>query len=168
MITIGLIDDNPTLLRNISQNLSIFDEIEILFRANGGYDALDKLNNHKPDILLMDIEMPDLDGIETTRKVKERFPEIKIMMLSVLDRENKIFDAIKAGASGYLKELSFRPYSQKSSCVRVTGVPSSAGEASLPSLEYRSGSAAPPMAASVGIMSTACRTVASSTFPAGT
>lgn len=102
MITIGLIDDNPTLLRNISQNLSIFDEIEILFRANGGYDALDKLNNHKPDILLMDIEMPDLDGIETTRKVKERFPEIKIMMLSVLDREDKIFDAIKAGASGYL------------------------------------------------------------------
>lgn len=102
MITIGLVDDNPTLLRNISQNLSIFDEIEILFKANGGLDALDKLNNYQPDMLLMDIEMPEIDGIETTRRIKELFPSIKIMMLSVLDREDKIFEAIKAGASGYL------------------------------------------------------------------
>lgn len=102
MITIGLVDDNPTLLRNISQNLSIFDEVQILFKANGGFDALDKLNNHHPDMLLMDIEMPEMDGIETTRRIRELFPEIKIMMLSVLDREDKIFEAIKAGASGYL------------------------------------------------------------------
>ncbi len=102
MITIGLVDDNPTLLRNISQNLSIFDEIGILFQANGGYDAINKLNNHHPDMLLLDIEMPEMDGIETTRRVKELFPNIKIMMLSVLDREDKIFEAIKAGASGYL------------------------------------------------------------------
>ncbi len=102
MITIGLVDDNPTLLRNISQNLSIFDEVQILFKANGGLDALDKLNSQKPNLLLMDIEMPNMDGIETTREVKKRFPEIKIMILSVLDREDKIFEAIKAGASGYL------------------------------------------------------------------
>lgn len=102
MITIGLVDDNPTLLRNISQNLSIFDEVEVMFKANGGHDALDKLNNYHPDMILMDIEMPEMDGIETTRRVKELFPEIKIMMLSVLDREDKIFEAIKAGASGYL------------------------------------------------------------------
>jgi len=68
MITIGLVDDNPTLLRNISQNLSIFDEVQILFKANSGHDALDKLNNHQPDMLLMDIEMPEIDGIETTRQ----------------------------------------------------------------------------------------------------
>ncbi|MFN8430323.1 MAG: response regulator transcription factor [Spirosomataceae bacterium] len=102
MITIGLVDDNPTLLRNISQNLSIFDEVQILFKANSGHDALDKLNNHNPDLLLMDIEMPQMDGIETTREVKRRFPNLKVMMLSVLDREDKIFEAIKAGASGYL------------------------------------------------------------------
>ena len=102
MITIGLVDDNPTLLRNIGQNLSIFEEIQIIFKANGGRDAIDNLNNHQPDMLLMDIEMPEIDGIETTRKVKALFPEMKIMMLTVLDREDKIFEAIKAGASGYL------------------------------------------------------------------
>ena len=102
MIKVGLVDDNPTLLRNIGQNLSIFEEIQIVFKANGGREAIDNLNNHHPDMLLMDIEMPEMDGIETTRKVKALFPEIKIMMLSVLDREDKIFEAIKAGASGYL------------------------------------------------------------------
>ncbi len=91
-----------TLLRNISQNLLIFDEVQVLFKANGDHDALDKLNNHHPDVLLMDIEMPEMDGIETTRRIKELFPEMKIMMLSVLDREDKILEAIKAGASGYL------------------------------------------------------------------
>ncbi len=102
MITIGLVDDNPTLLRNISQNLSIFDEVLVLFKANGGFDALDKLNNHQPNVMLMDIEMPNMDGIETTRRIREMYPDIKVMMLSVLDREDKIFEAIKAGASGYL------------------------------------------------------------------
>ncbi len=102
MIKVGLVDDNPTLLRNIGQNLSIFEEIEIVFKANGGHDAIDKLNNYHPDMLLMDIEMPEMDGIETTRQIKALFPEIKIMMLTVLDREDKIFEAIKAGASGYL------------------------------------------------------------------
>lgn len=102
MVTIGLVDDNPTLLRNISQNLAIFNEVQVLFTAGSGLDALEKLNYDKPDLLLMDIEMPGMDGIETTRRIKELFPEIKIMMLSVLDREDKIFEAIKAGASGYL------------------------------------------------------------------
>lgn len=102
MIKVGLVDDNPTLLRNIGQNLSIFEEIQIVFKANCGRDAIDNLNNHHPDMLLMDIEMPEMDGIETTRRIKALFPEIKIMMLSVLDREDKIFEAIKAGASGYL------------------------------------------------------------------
>lgn len=101
-IKIGLVDDNPTLLRNISQNLSIFDEIEIIFKAINGIDVLDKLNNYDPDVILMDIEMPAMDGIEATREIKRRNPQQKIMMLTVLDREDKIFEAIKAGATGYL------------------------------------------------------------------
>lgn len=102
MIKVGLVDDNPTLLRNISQNLSIFDELSIVFKAINGLDALDKLNNYSPDVILMDIEMPAMDGIEATREIKKRFPQQKIMMLTVLDREDKIFEAIKAGATGYL------------------------------------------------------------------
>lgn len=102
MIKIGLVDDNPTLLRNISQNLSIFDELDIVFKAINGLDVLDKLNNHHPDVILMDIEMPAMNGIEATREIKRRNPSQKIMMLTVLDREDKIFEAIKAGATGYL------------------------------------------------------------------
>lgn len=101
-IKIGLVDDNPTLLRNISQNLSTFDEIEIVFKAYNGLDALEKLNHHRPDVILMDIEMPEMDGIQATLEIKSRNPEQKIMMLTVLDREDKIFEAIKAGATGYL------------------------------------------------------------------
>lgn len=102
MIRVALVDDNPTLLRNISQNLSIFDELEIVFKAINGLDVLDKLNNYSPDVILMDIEMPAMNGIEATREIKKRFPQQKIMMLTVLDREDKIFEAIKAGATGYL------------------------------------------------------------------
>lgn len=102
MIKVGLVDDNPTLLRNISQNLSVFDEIEIIFKAINGLDALEKLNNYSPDVILMDIEMPAMNGIEATREIKKRNPLQKIMMLTVLDREDKIFEAIKAGATGYL------------------------------------------------------------------
>jgi DNA-binding NarL/FixJ family response regulator len=101
-IKIGLVDDNPTLLRNVSENLSIFDELQIVFKAINGEDALHKMENHQPDVVLMDIEMPVLNGIEATREIKRRYPQQKIMMLTVLDQEDKIFDAIKAGASGYL------------------------------------------------------------------
>lgn len=101
-IKIGLVDDNPTLLRNMSENLGIFEELQIIFKAINGQDALHKLNTHQPDVILMDIEMPLMDGIEATREIKHRYPQQKIMMLTVLDRDDKIFEAIKAGASGYL------------------------------------------------------------------
>ncbi len=102
LIKVGLVDDNPSLLRNISQNLSIFEELTVIFQAFNGQDALDQLNCHRPDVILMDIQMPVMDGIETTRQIKSNYPDQKIMMLTVLDQEDKIFDAIKAGASGYL------------------------------------------------------------------
>jgi DNA-binding NarL/FixJ family response regulator len=102
VISIGLVDDNPSLLNNISHNLSVFEELRIDFEAVNGVDALEKLNRHNPDVILMDIEMPLMDGIEATREIKRRKPLQKIMMLTVLDREDKIFEAIKAGASGYL------------------------------------------------------------------
>ena len=102
IIKVGLVDDNPTLLRNISQNLAIFEEIQLVFKATNGKDALSKAGSHAVDIILMDIDMPEMDGIEATRRIKELYPHIKIVMLTVFDREDKIFEAIKAGATGYL------------------------------------------------------------------
>lgn len=102
MIKIGIVDDNPALLRNVASNLAVFDELEIIFKALSGQDALDSIRETLPDVILMDIEMPKMDGIETTRLINNIYPYIKIIMLTVVDSENKIFDAIKAGASGYM------------------------------------------------------------------
>lgn len=101
-IKIAIIDDNINLLRNISQNLSVFEEVSIVFKAMNGRDAVSLAATEHPEVILMDIEMPEMDGIEATRLIKSQFPNIKIIMVTVFDRDDKIFEAIKAGASGYL------------------------------------------------------------------
>jgi DNA-binding NarL/FixJ family response regulator len=100
---IAIIDDNSFLIASIKEKLSFFEEIQIKFTATDGQDLLNKLeNNHNIDVLLMDIEMPILNGIEATLLVKKKYPHIKIIMLTVFDNDENIFNAIKAGADGYL------------------------------------------------------------------
>jgi DNA-binding NarL/FixJ family response regulator len=103
-MNLGIIDDNLSIGRQLIQKLSLAEEISVMFFVDRGRKALDWLAHHpeRPDILLMDIEMPDMDGIETTFRIKQQFPEIKILMLTVFESEDKIFNAIKAGATGYL------------------------------------------------------------------
>ena len=100
---IAIIDDNSFLISSIKEKLSFFEEIQIKFTATDGKDLLQKLEeNHNVDLLLMDIEMPSLNGIEATKIVKQKYPQIKIVMLTVFDNDENIFNAIKAGADGYL------------------------------------------------------------------
>ena len=99
---IALVEDNPHLARSLKENLSAFENVEVLFVASNGQDALQKLASQTPDIVLMDINMPVMNGIEATKRVKHHFPAIKIIMLTVFDEAEKIFDAILAGACGYL------------------------------------------------------------------
>ncbi|MFC4738941.1 response regulator [Flavobacterium ponti] len=100
---IAIIDDNSFLIASIKEKLSFFEEIQIKFTATDGQDLLNKLeNNHNIDVLLMDIEMPILNGIEATLLVKKKYPHIKIIILTVFDNDENIFNAIKAGADGYL------------------------------------------------------------------
>lgn len=108
MIKIAIVDDNTFLLKAIQEKLSFFEDITIKFTACEGIDALQKLEkNHNIDVILMDIEMPKMNGIEATEQVKNRFPHIKIIMLTVFDNDENIFKAIKAGADGYfLKEVN--------------------------------------------------------------
>ena len=102
-IKIGVIDDNSFLIKAIKEKLSFFDDLQIKFTAIHGEDLLQKLaENHNVDVLLMDIEMPVLNGIEATKAVKNKFPQIKIIILTVFDNDENIFNAIKAGADGYL------------------------------------------------------------------
>ncbi len=100
---IGIIDDNSFLISSIKEKLSFFEEVKIKFTATDGNDVLKKLEaNHNVDVLLMDIEMPIMNGIEATLSVKKKYPQIKIIMLTVFDNDENIFNAIKAGADGYL------------------------------------------------------------------
>lgn len=104
MIQVAIIDDKPELLKTFSEALSFFEEVKVIFTARHGKEAIDKVNtaSQKPDVILMDIEMDVMDGIAATTTIKKEHPNIKIIMLTVLDNEDKIFEAIVAGASGYL------------------------------------------------------------------
>lgn len=101
-IKIGLAEDNPNLRKSLANNMSLFEEVELIFIGANGIEVLKLLDEHKPDLILMDINMPGMNGIDATRFVKEKYPEIKVMMLTVFDEEDKIFQSILAGASGYM------------------------------------------------------------------
>lgn len=107
-IKIAIVDDNSFLISAVKEKLSFFEGVSLKFTAINGSELLELLNeNHNLDVILMDIEMPVLNGIEATEIVKQKYPHIKIIMLTVFDNDENIFNAIKAGADGYLlKEVS--------------------------------------------------------------
>jgi len=107
-IKIGIVDDNSFLIKMVEEKLSFFEDLNVKFTAINGSNALQKLeDNHNIDLILMDIEMPVLNGIEATEIIKNKYPHIKIIMLTVFDNDEHIFNAIKAGADGYLlKEIN--------------------------------------------------------------
>jgi DNA-binding NarL/FixJ family response regulator len=107
-IKLAVIDDNSFLIKAIREKLSFFEDIVIKFTALNGAELLTKLDeNHNLEVLLMDIEMPVLNGIEATAIVKQKYPHIKVIMLTAFDNDENIFNAIKAGADGYLlKEVN--------------------------------------------------------------
>ncbi|MBD0333052.1 MAG: response regulator transcription factor [Chitinophagaceae bacterium] len=99
---IALVDDH-VLLRNGLANLLRDLDYEVLFEANTGEDFLDKLKiSPLPDLVLMDINMPQMDGYETTLWLKTNYPEVKVLALSMYDDENAIIRMIKSGARGYI------------------------------------------------------------------
>ena len=108
MIKIAIVDDNLFLQKTIQEKLSFFEDISIKSKSLNGKELLQKLEkNANLDLVLMDIEMPEMNGVETTAEVKKRYPHIKIIMLTVFDNDENIFKSIKAGADGYLlKEIN--------------------------------------------------------------
>ena len=108
MTKIVIVDDNVFLQKAILEKLSFFDNLMCKFTAHNGLDLLQKLEtNHNINLILMDIEMPKMNGIEATEIIKTKYPHIKIIMLTIFDNDENIFKSIKAGADGYLlKEVS--------------------------------------------------------------
>lgn len=107
-VRIAIVDDNVFLQKAIAEKLSFFDDLVLKFTAIEGNDLQQKLEKNKNiDLILMDIEMPECNGIEATKIIKTKYPQIKIIMLTVFDNDENIFNAIKAGADGYLlKEVN--------------------------------------------------------------
>lgn len=108
MIKVALVDDNSFLLKTTQEKLSFFEDLTVKLIAYDGQEILEKLElNHNIDIILMDIEMPGMNGIDATLQVKSKYPHIKILVLTVFDDDENIFNIIKAGADGYLlKEIT--------------------------------------------------------------
>jgi len=103
MIKVALVDDNSFLRHTILEKLQFFDDISCKFVAENGKDLLAKIvENTTVELILMDIEMPQMNGIDATAEIKRLYPHVKVIMLTVFDNDENIFRAIKAGADGYL------------------------------------------------------------------
>ena len=102
IINIAVVDDNHFLIKAVEEKLSFFDDIKIKFTAYNGAEIIEKLQTSVPHLILMDIEMPVKNGIEATIEIKNKWPQIKIIMLTVFDNDENIYKAIKGGADGYL------------------------------------------------------------------
>src|SRR5271157_5975472 len=101
-ITVLIADDHALVREGISAFLKMHGDIEVVGEASDGIDAIDKCKKHKPDVVLMDISMPALGGLEATVEIKKAQPEIKILVLTQYDDKEYIARFLKAGVSGYL------------------------------------------------------------------
>src|SRR5687767_2676270 len=106
-VRILLVDDHHLVIEGLRAVLSTDSEIEVVGEARSGREAVRAVELLKPDVVLMDIRMPDGDGIFATRQVKQASPTTSVIMLTMYENPEYLFDAVKAGASGYvLKDVS--------------------------------------------------------------
>jgi len=101
-IKILLVDDHAIMRDGIKALLSIHDDIEIVGEASEGKEAIEMAQELAPDVVVMDIGMPGMDGLEATRRLTKRNPRIKVLVLTQHDNKEYIFSTIKAGAAGYV------------------------------------------------------------------
>ena len=103
MLRILIAEDNTRIARSLMEKLELFEDLKVKGWELNGSTLLNHLErNSGVEVVLMDINMPVLNGIETTREVKRLYPHIKVIMSTVFDEEHYIFEAILAGANGYL------------------------------------------------------------------
>lgn len=102
MIKVLLADDQDILVEGLKLILEKEDDIEICGTANNGRVAYEVCRGKRPDVILMDIKMPELNGVEVTGMIKRDFPDVKIIVLTTFNDDEFIYDALKNGASGYL------------------------------------------------------------------
>jgi DNA-binding NarL/FixJ family response regulator len=108
-IRVLLADDHTVLRQGIAQALELQDDMTVVAQASNGSEAVEMAKQHRPDVALLDISMPELDGVAATGQITDALPDTGVIILTMYRRDDYIFEAIKAGASGYLlKEVELR------------------------------------------------------------
>jgi two-component system response regulator NreC len=101
-IRVLVVDDHTLIRQGIVGLLESQSDIEVVGQAGNGREALPSLQATAPDVVLMDIAMPGINGLTATREIKERRPAVRVLILTIHDREDYLFQALRAGASGYV------------------------------------------------------------------
>ena len=107
MIKILIVDDQSLIREGLSMMLSLYDTVNVVGQVKNGREAIDALENLDIDLILMDIRMPIMDGVEATKIIKDKYPKIKVLILTTFNEDKYIFEGLRNGADGYLlKDLS--------------------------------------------------------------
>ena len=117
MIRLLLVDDQSLICQGLKAMLSLEPDLEVIGTADNGEMAIEQVALLSPDVVLMDLRMPVMDGREATRLISERFPQVKVLVLSTFDDDRYITDSIRAGAKGYL--LKDMPSEDLAQAIRV-------------------------------------------------
>jgi DNA-binding NarL/FixJ family response regulator len=117
MIRLLLVDDQSLICQGLKAMLSLEKDLEVIGTADNGEMAIEQVALLKPDVVLMDLQMPVMDGREATRLISQQFPDVKVLVLSTFDDDRYITDSIRAGAKGYL--LKDMPSEDLAQAIRV-------------------------------------------------
>lgn len=101
-INVLIIDDHPIVRSGLRSLLTAESDIEVVGEATDGKEGMEQTESLRPHVILMDISMPNLDGLEATRQIKSRFPDVQILVLSMHRSDEYFFEMLRAGASGYI------------------------------------------------------------------
>lgn len=108
MITVMICDDQDVVSQGLQTILSMEKDLKVTGIAGDGQDLLEKLEPRQPDVILLDLKMPIMNGVQATKAIKEKYPAIRILILTTYDADEWLFDAIRSGADGYLLKDSSR------------------------------------------------------------
>lgn len=101
-IRLMLVDDHPVVREGLRAILATTPDIEVVAEAGDGLEAIEKVKECEPQVVLMDLRMPGVDGLEATRRIKSQFPSTTVIVLTIYDSDAYVVDAVRAGAGGYL------------------------------------------------------------------
>jgi DNA-binding NarL/FixJ family response regulator len=116
-IRILVADDHPVVLDGLVAILSTQTDFDVIAQATGGAELVDKFRAHRPDVVMLDLEMPEVDGVEALRRMKTVDPDVRAIAFTAFDTDERIVEAIKAGVQGYL--LKGAPRQEIFNAVRV-------------------------------------------------